>query len=293
LILNLVSQWFIDREKFWAEQLLAESTGKTGVGIIPIDLEPQQEVQCFSRDRIFFYLSANGERRQEVAALLNANFPVITFNLSNFYDIAACFYLWEIATAVACALLGVNAFDQPDVQDNKNRTKKKISEYSVSGKFSQGKPAFENEIAKIFSNQNDINIAGNNLKEIIKRFLKLRNGGDYIAINAYLPRTQKIENNLQEFRKFVLTQTSQATTLGFGPRFLHSSGQLHKGGPNIGLFIQIVDRSDQDIEIPGWDLTFGTLLYAQALGDYEALVNRNRRIIRIELKQSNVEEIWK
>jgi len=152
---------------------------------------------------------------------------------------------------------------------------------------------FENNIAKIFSNQHETNIEGNDLKEIIRKFLKLRNGGDYIAVNAYLPRTPKIENKLQEFRKFVLTETQQATTLGFGPRFLHSSGQLHKGGPNSGMFIQIVDKPDEDIEIPGWDLSFGTLLYAQALGDYEALVDRNRRIIRIELKQSNVEELWK
>ncbi len=277
----------------WLEQLIAESSGKHGKGIVPIDNEPFADVELYSKDRIFVYFKNDGIFEQRINEIATAGHPLITYEMKNPYELGSEFFRWELATAVACAILEVNAFDQPDVQDNKNRTKKKISEYSVSGKFSLGKPAFENEIAKIFSNQNDINIAGNDLKEIIKRFLKLRNGGDYIAINAYLPRTQKIENNLQEFRKFVLTQTNQATTLGFGPRFLHSSGQLHKGGPNIGLFIQIVDRSDQDIEILGWDLTFGTLLYAQALGDYEALVNRNRRIIRIELKQSNVEEMWK
>ncbi len=277
----------------WLEQLIAESSGKHGKGIIPIDIEPFVDAELYSKDRFFVYIKNDGIFEQKINEIAAADQPLITYEMKNPYDLGIEFYRWEFATAVACAILGVNAFDQPDVQDNKNRTKKKISEYAASGKFSPGNPVFENEIAKIFSNQSEVNVAGNDLKELIQTFLKLRNVGDYIAINAYLPRTQKNENGLQEFRKFVLTQTNQATTLGFGPRFLHSSGQLHKGGPNIGLFIQIVDRPAQDIEIPGWDLSFGTLLYAQALGDYEALVNRNRRIIRIELKQSNLEELWK
>jgi len=125
----------------------------------------------------------------------------------------------------------------------------------------------------------------------LKHFLQLRKDGDYIAINAYLPRIQEVERDLQAFRQSVLIRTQNATTLGFGPRFLHSTGQLHKGGPDNGLFIQIVDKPDQDFDIPGMGLSFRKLLYAQALGDYEALVNRNRRIIRIELKQSTVKDL--
>ncbi len=277
----------------WLEQLIAESSGKRGKGIVPIDIEPFVDAELYSKDRIFVYIKNDGIFEQKINEIAAAGHPIITFGMKNPYDLGSEFFRWEFATAVTCAILGVNAFDQPDVQDNKNRTKKKISEYKGSGKFFPGSPVFENNIAKIFSNQHETNIEGNDLKEIIRKFLKLRNGRDYIAVNAYLPRTPIIENKLQEFRKFVLTETQQATTLGFGPRFLHSSGQLHKGGPNSGMFIQIVDKPDEDIEIPGWDLSFGTLLYAQALGDYEALVNRNRRIIRIELKQSNVEELWK
>jgi len=274
----------------WLEQLIAESSGKLGKGIVPIDIEPFIKVDNYSKDRIFIYLKNDGIFEQKITEIANAGHPVISYEISNPYELGLEFFRWEFATAVACAEIGVNAFDQPDVQDNKIRTKRKIIEFLSSGKFESGVPDLEFENATVFSNQTD-DLYGEDLKGVLESFLTKRKTGDYIAINAYLPRIPVVEKDLQEIRHSVLSQTQNATTLGFGPRFLHSTGQLHKGGPENCLFIQIVDTPDQDIEIPGMGLSFGKLLYAQALGDYEALVNRNRRIIRIEFKKSNIKDL--
>ena len=275
----------------WLEQLIAESSGKSGKGIVPIDIEPIVNLDLYSQDRIFVYLKNDGIFEQKINEIVNRGHPVISYELNDPYELGAEFFRWEFATAVACAVLGVNAFDQPDVQDNKTRTKLKINEFISFGKYNSGDPVLDLESATIFTNQTDIDLGGKNLSEILETFLQLRKDGDYIAINAYLPRIQEVERDLQAFRQSVLIRTQNATTLGFGPRFLHSTGQLHKGGPDNGLFIQIVDKPDQDFDIPGMGLSFRKLLYAQALGDYEALVNRNRRIIRIELKQSTVKDL--
>jgi transaldolase/glucose-6-phosphate isomerase len=275
----------------WLEQLIAESSGKSGKGIVPIDIEPFVNIDLYSQDRIFVYLKNDGIFEQKINEIVNGGHPVISYELNDPYELGAEFFRWEFATAVACAVLGVNAFDQPDVQDNKTRTKLKINEFISFGKFNSADPVLDIEKATIFTNQTNIELGGKNLSEILETFLQLRKDGDYIAINAYLPRIQEVERDLQAFRQSVLIRTQNATTLGFGPRFLHSTGQLHKGGPDNGLFIQIVDKPDQDFDIPGMGLSFGKLLYAQALGDYEALVNRNRRIIRIELKQSTVKDL--
>ncbi|MBW6474499.1 MAG: bifunctional transaldolase/phosoglucose isomerase, partial [Anaerolineaceae bacterium] len=276
----------------WLEQLIAESSGKQGKGIVPIDIEPFVNIDLYSQDRIFIYLKNDGIFEQKINEIVKAGHPVISYEMNEPYELGSEFFRWEFATAVACAILGVNAFDQPDVQDNKARTKLKINEFLSFGKFNSGSPVLDFENATIFTNQTGIDLGGKKLSEILETFLQLRKDGDYIAINAYLPRIQEVERELQAFRQSVLLQTQNATTLGFGPRFLHSTGQLHKGGHDNGLFIQIVDNPDQDIEIPGMGLFFGKLMYAQALGDYEALVNRNRRIIRIELKDSNIKDLW-
>lgn len=276
----------------WLEQLIAESSGKQGKGIVPIDIEPFVNIDLYSQDRIFIYLKNDGIFEQKISEIVNAGHPVISYEINEPYELGSEFFRWEFATAVVCAVLGVNAFNQPDVQDNKTRTKLKINEFLSVGKFDSGDPVLNFENATIFTNQIDVDLGGKNLSEILDTFLQLRKDGDYIAINAYLPRIQEVEKDLQAFRQSVLIRTQTATTLGFGPRFLHSSGQLHKGGPDKGLFIQIVDIPDLDVDIPGMGLSFGKLMYAQALGDYEALVNRNRRIIRIELKKSNIKDLW-
>jgi transaldolase/glucose-6-phosphate isomerase len=250
----------------WLEQLIAESTGKLGRGVVPIDLEPLVEASAYEKDRLFVYLRKDGQFDSALAELQKSGQPLLTFEVANPYDLGAEFYRWEVATAIACAVLNVNAFDQPDVQDAKDRTKAKISEYRESGKLIEG----------TFVKLEDV-------KDALTEFLEKAKFGDYIAINAYLRRNAAIENTLTELRSMLRTRTGCATTVGFGPRFLHSTGQLHKGGAANGLFLQITGDASTDVEIPTEGMSFGTLERAQALGDYEAIAARGRRILRVHL----------
>jgi len=259
----------------WLEQLIAESSGKQGEGIIPVDREPIGDISVYNNDRLYFYLRNNGEFDDFISGLLNLNNPVLVFNLSDPYNISGEFFRWEFATAVACHLLGVNAFNQPDVQDSKLRTKTKVLEYQNSGSLPDG-DAFRLKEAR----------------PAIDDFLKQAGTGDYIAVNAYLPRDAKMTNSLQRFRIALREKTHCAVTLGFGPRFLHSTGQLHKGGPDNGLFLLITAEPETDIDIPNQGMSFGTLERAQVLGDYEALVARGRRVLRVHMdKPADVDEL--
>jgi transaldolase/glucose-6-phosphate isomerase len=181
---------------------------------------------------------------------------------------------------VACHILGVNAFDQPDVQDNKTRTKNKITAYNQYYKLEEPEPFWKTNGVKAFSN---LHLAGAGLENILAEFLGQAKSGNYIAINAYLPRNAEMLAALTELRLKVRARTGCATTVGFGPRFLHSTGQLHKGGPESGLFLQITADPVADFEIPEQGMTFGVLERAQALGDFEALAARGRRILRVHL----------
>ena len=264
----------------WLEQLIAESSGKEGKGIVPVDREPLGNVSVYGEDRLFVYLRQTGDLDNQVTALREADQPVLEIPVLNAYDIGAEFYRWEVATAVACHILEVNAFDQPDVQDSKERTEAKITEYKKKGVLPKGK----------FTPLKDAKLE-------IDEFLKLKEKGDYIAINAYLPRNEDTMAALQDLRVAIRDITKLAVTLGFGPRFLHSTGQLHKGGPDNGLFLQITTDPVEDIKIPAQKtkkasgnrkapekgMTFGTLERAQALGDYEALEARKRRVLRLHL----------
>jgi hypothetical protein len=264
----------------WLEQLVAESSGKGGKGIVPVDREPPGDVSAYGKDRLFVYLRQSGELDKVVATLREAGHPLLEIAVSNNYDLGAEFYRWEVATAVACHILGVNAFDQPDVQDSKDRTRAKIAEYEKKGTLADGE----------FVSLED---AGPALEELFKR----GQDGDYLAINAYLPRNEDMISALQDLRIALRTRTRCAVTLGFGPRFLHSTGQLHKGGPNKGLFLQITADPVEDIEIPHQNtvprrgMSFGALERAQALGDYEALIARGRRVLRLHL--SSPDEVGK
>ena len=252
----------------WLEQLIAESSGKQGKGIIPVDLEPVAAPSMYGDDRLFIYLRRAGEHDQEVAALRSAGFPVLEYSMPDGFSLGAEFYRWEVATAIACHILGVDAFDQPDVQDAKDRTKAMIAEYHSKGSLT------EKDLTPFQS-----------AESAIKGFLSTARPGDYVAINAYLPRSREMIEALTSIRTLIREQTRCATTLGFGPRFQHSTGQLHKGGPNIGLFIQIVADPVQDVKIPTQGMTFGTLERAQALGDFEALIAHGRRVLRIHLPE--------
>lgn len=250
----------------WLEQLMDESSGKNDKGILIVDGEPQYPPAFYGNDRIFAYLRLDGQRDAFAAALRAAGQPVLEFRLEGRYDLFAEMYRWEVATAIACAEIGVNAFDQPDVQIAKDIAKKKIAEYREKGKLGTGK----------FIRAADAPAA-------LKDFLAQARPGDYLAINAYLRRNPAMNAALQQVRQRLGEQSGLPTTLGFGPRFLHSTGQLHKGGANNGLFLQITADSAQDLDIPGQGMSFGTLELAQALGDYESLQARGRRILRIHL----------
>jgi transaldolase/glucose-6-phosphate isomerase len=270
----------------WMEQLIAESSGKLGKGILPVDGEELLESTKYGKDRLFVYLRQSGDHDEWVGNLQSSGSPVIRMDIQNGYKLGAEFFRWEFATAIACHIIGVNAFDQPDVQDSKDRTNRKIIEYKNSKTIDDEKPFLENNILKLYSSNQ---IQGSNFAGIVDSFLSEARSGDYVAINAYVPRNDEMQAKLHILRTKILKRTGCATTLGFGPRFLHSTGQFHKGGPGTGIYLQITNEPQQDIPIPGQGMTFGVLERAQALGDYEALVSRDRRILRIHLKNNIID----
>ena len=252
----------------WIEQVVAESSGKHGKGILPVPMEPLAAPEMYGNDRLFVYLRQTGEFDASVTAFKNAGFPVIELPITNPYDVGAEFFRWEIAISVACHILGINTFDQPDVQDSKLRTIAKIKDYQATGKLAE----------------TDL-VDTQHATQELEAFLSKAVAGDFVTINAYIPRNKETEEVLQAMRIAIREKTKCAVSAGFGPRFQHSTGQFHKGGPNKGLFIQVVYDADLDMEIPTQGMTFGTLLRAQALGDYEALIAAGRRAIRIKLNK--------
>jgi transaldolase / glucose-6-phosphate isomerase len=267
----------------WLEQLIAESSGKAGKGIVPIADEPQLAAEAYSTDRLFVYLRVSGEKDALIDALRAAQHSVVVLQLADPNDLAAQFYLWEFAVAIACSVLGVNAFDQPDVQDSKDRTKQKLAVYAKTGHLDEPDPIWESVDLRIYGQAFEGLEDCQSITEVIAGFTNLAEEGDYVAINAYLPRNEETAARLTDLRQRILDQTGRATTLGFGPRFLHSTGQLHKGGADNGLFLQITQEDGADLVIPGMDFTFSVLARAQAQGDLEALQSRGRRVIRIHL----------
>ncbi len=266
----------------WIEQIVAESSGKDGKGILPVPLEPLDAPGVYGNDRLFVYIRQTGDLDGGVQALRAAGFPVIQFPVLDPYQAAAEFFRWEMAVPTACHILGVNAFDQPDVQDSKDRTKAEIAAYRKNGKLAEGQ--WDLDLRGLSANDHAV--------AALQGFLGQAVAGDYVAINAYLPRNQGMIDALQRMRIAIRAETKCAVTAGFGPRFQHSTGQFHKGGPNTGLFIQIVTDPEQEIDIPTEGLTFGTLIRAQALGDYQTLIARERRVFRVHLsKPSDIDTL--
>ncbi len=264
----------------WLEQLVAESSGKQGKGIVPIQGEVLAAPELYGTDRLFIYLRRNGKYDRKVKLLRKAGQIVLTQDIQDTSAMGAEFFKWEIAIASACSSLGVNAFDQPDVQDSKNRTVAKISYYKTHHMFDESTPVLEEQGISLYGKTPS---DGKHLSMVVSKFLTSGKAGDYVAINAYVRRDKKNEALLQELRTWIRAKTRLATTVGFGPRFLHSTGQLHKGGANNGLFLVITADPDQDVEIPQGGLSFGTLERGQALGDLEALEARGRRVMHIHI----------
>jgi transaldolase/glucose-6-phosphate isomerase len=264
----------------WLEQLVAESSGKLEKGILPVSGEPLGEPEKYGTDRLFVYLRRSGKYDVIVKQLRDAGHPVLNQDFLDNFGLGAEFYKWEFAVATACSIIGVNAFDQPDVQDSKSRTIAKISYYKEHHSFNESKPAWTDHGIALYGN---FSLDGKQTPDVIVEFLQSAKPADYVAINAYVVRDSKNTATLQRLRAWVRDHTHLATMLGFGPRFQHSTGQLHKGGENNGLFLVITTDPKKDIEIPNEGLSFGTLEHGQALGDVEALQARGRRVLRIHL----------
>ncbi len=275
----------------WAEQLLAESTGKDGKGIIPVDGEPPGTPAVYRDDRLFVYLRLAGENGPEAAvrALDAAGHPIVTITLRDRYDLGAEFLRWEIATAVAGSILGINPFDEPNVAEAKQRTAEILQESvrseSAADRPEPGPGAFEGDIA-VYMSPRVRDLLGETQAETLTSLLssRLARDGDYFAIMAYIQRNAGHDELLTRLRTAIRDSTTLATSVGYGPRYLHSTGQLFKGGPDKGVFIQITADDREELPIPGeFAFGFSTLKWAQALGDLRALESRGRRVIRLHL----------
>ena len=273
----------------WLEQLIAESTGKEGKGLIPVDDEPLGSAHAYGNDRAFVYIrymdGAVPEQDSMVDALQSAGHPVVRIDCTSLLNLGQEFFRWEVATATAGSLLGVNAFDQPNVQESKEFTKFYLEEFKKNGRLPEESSVFADGDVRIFAddkNRQALNGASS-LVQVMAAHLSRVLTGDYVAINAYLERTPAVHEALQRIRTLIRDTRRVATTLGYGPRFLHSTGQLHKGGPNSGVFLQVTADHEGDLTIPDEPYSFGTLVAAQALGDTKSLCTRNRRVLRIHL----------
>jgi transaldolase/glucose-6-phosphate isomerase len=282
----------------WLEQLIAESTGKNGHGIIPVDREPLGPREGYGDDRLFVYLrleSAPDKSQDEaIENLQAAGQPVISISVADVYNLGQEFFRWEIATAVAGSIIGINPFDQPDVEASKIATRKLTDEYEQTGELPSESPVFEDEGIKFFANQSNAAALSNAVPEqslsgYLKAHLDRTNAGDYFALLAYLEMNEAHERSLQEMRAAIRDAKRVATCLGFGPRFLHSTGQAYKGGPNTGVFLQVTCDDASDLPLPNQKYTFGVVKAAQARGDFAVLNERGRRALRVHLG-ANVSE---
>ncbi len=273
----------------WLEQLLAESTGKQGKGLIPVDREQLSSPDTYGNDRIFAYLRFEGapdaDQDNKIAALENAGHPVIRISVMDTYDIGQEFFRWEIATAVAGSIIGINAFNQPDVEASKIETRKLTSEYEKTGSLPAEKPIFEQNGIQLFTDPKNAGALGNqnSLRDYLRVHLGRIGRGDYFAVLAYIEMSDDHEAQLQQIRHAVRDSKHVATCIGFGPRFLHSTGQAYKGGPNSGVFLQITCDGAADLLVPGQKYTFGIVKAAQARGDFQVLAERGRRALRVHL----------
>jgi len=266
----------------WLEQLLAESTGKQGTGLLPVAGEPLGDPAVYGVDRQFIHLRLKGQdddaQVKGVAALRDAGYPVVTIHLDDLLDLGQEFFRWEFAVAVAGAMLGINACNQPNVQESKDNTNRLLAVVADQGALPRAHPAITDGPLSLYADQ-----AGATVVDTLRRFLTGGNPGDYSAWLAYLTEDPATELPLQLLRRMVRDRLHLTTTMGYGPRYLHSTGQYHKGGLDTGLFIELTANVARDLPIPGKPYSFGTMQRAQALGDLEALRKHGRRVIRIDL----------
>lgn len=273
----------------WLEQLIAESTGKVGKGIIPVDREKIGKPAVYGNDRVFAYVRLAKENNRAmdaaVTALEKAGHPVVRIVVGTKMDLGQEFFRWEIATATAGSIIGINTFNQPDVEASKVETRKLTSEYESTGKLPSEAPFFEDQGLKLFADEKNAAVLKNSsgLAGVLRSHLGRIGTDDYFAVLGYIQMNDAHDKVLQGIRHLVRDTKRCATCLGFGPRFLHSTGQAYKGGPNTGVFLQITCDDAADIPVPGQKYTFGIVKAAQARGDFSVLSDRNRRALRVHL----------
>jgi glucose-6-phosphate isomerase len=275
----------------WVEQLVAESTGKEGRGILPIEGEMLGSKDQYGKDRVFVYMFTKKEKspviEKKLISLESAGYPVARIMLPDIYALGGEFLRWEIATATACAIAGVNPFDEPNVSESKKNTNDLLAEWKQSGNFKETVPLVKSDNLSVYiENPSQLNIRGKSVKEVLNKFLKNVNPSDYLSFLAYFHQTEEREKHLQLIRSNISKKFRTATTVGYGPRYLHSTGQLHKGGSNNGIFILITSETDLKMSIPDSGYDFATLQHAQALGDFRSLNNKQRRVIRIHIGEN-------
>jgi transaldolase / glucose-6-phosphate isomerase len=279
----------------WLEQLIAESTGKIGVSIIPVDREPPRPPEIYGRDRVFAFLSVKGTDPfgQMIDGVKAAGHPLVKIELDSISELGQEFFRWEFATAVAGSVMKINPFNQPDVEAAKIEARKITDEYEKTGSLPPEKPFFEEDGISLFTNSayvtSLLSAGGHSIKEIVGTHIGNVIKGDYFGLLAYVEMNDVNEQILSAIRAKVLDQTGAATCLGFGPRFLHSTGQAYKGGANNGVFLQITSDDDIDLSVPAQKYTFGVVKAAQARGDFQVLLDRGRRALRVHLS-ANVKD---
>lgn len=279
---------------YWIEQLIAESTGKEGTGILPVEAEVLGSPARYGTDRVFVSMNlaptADSFTETELRALETDGHPVLRYKLQDRLEIGGEFFRWEFATAVAGAVLKIDPFDQPNVQESKDNTARLIQQYIDTGRLPEDAPQLPEGPLSLYceSALAGTVLAGSTAQssiwDVLSIFFKLARAHDYVAIMAYLQRSATSTASLNLIRGLLGDNLKAATTVGFGPRFLHSTGQLHKGGPNKGVFLQITCEDRQDLPIPGERYSLGTLKQAQALGDLQSLIAHGRRVLRIHIK---------
>jgi transaldolase / glucose-6-phosphate isomerase len=274
----------------WLEQLLAESTGKLGKGIVPVDGEPLGPPEVYGRDRVFAYLrlavDQDAEQERAIAALETAGQPVVRITVYDRMQLGQEFFRWEMATAVAGSIIGINPFDQPDVEAAKVKTRDLTEAYEKTGALPEERAFFEADGIRLFAdprNEAALKLQATSLTGVLKAHFGRIGQGDYAALLAYIERSPAHIDAMRHIRRAIRDRTKAATCVGFGPRFQHSTGQAYKGGPHSGVFLQITCDDPEDLPVPGQSYTFGIVKEAQARGDFEVLAERSRRALRVHI----------
>lgn len=270
----------------WLEQLLAESLGKNGQLLLPVEGEPRLQPSAYRSDRLFVLLGESASLQERIQGLVASGQPVVEIPLNRPEHLFREFYRWEVATAVAGAWLGLNPFDQPDVEAAKEAARQLTRALETSGSFPLEPPHLSEGSWRAWADPGfqEEHRAGGTLSDLLRAHLERLGSGDYLAILAYLPVSEPVAARLRAIRDQLARLTSAAVTVGFGPRYLHSTGQAHKGGANRGVFLMLTADPETDLPVPGRKLSFGQVLEAQARGDYKVLVERNRRVLHLHAR---------